>query len=199
MAVKIGGKKQAVSGGNGNVMKKGMKPARLVQVAHVGMQPNIDFNTKEEVLEDTFYFTFEFPNERVEYDGKDQPRWLSRGCKVSDYKESNFFKICTALNGGDYDPEEDDPFEMVGNAAMVTVGHTKTGKAKVTDVNTTVEGFPVPELENPTAAFTVHAPDINELFKLPEWLQKVATKNEDFKGSQLEALLEEGFDDEIPF
>ena len=191
MAVKIGGNKVVVENkGGGNVMKPGTYMARLVQAVYAGKQENIDYNTKQTVIEDTFLFTFEFPTELIEYEGEEKPRWLSRSVKISDYEKSNFFQVCNALKAG-YDPENDDPFEMLGLPCMVTTGHTKTGKARVMNVNSPVSGIPVPELVNEAVAFSVAGPDMAAFFKLPEWVQKVCVANKDFEGSQLQILLEE--------
>ena len=200
MAVNIGGKKVNVGGGGKkrDLLAPTMYPARLAQAIYVGMQDNVDYNTKKDVVEDTFIFTFEFPTEKVDVNGELLPRWISRSVKISDYEKSNFFKICNALKaGGEYNPEEDDPFGFVGLACMVTIAHTATGKEKVASVNPAVSGFPVPELEGDAAFFSVSTPDMTEFFKLPEWVQKICTKNKEFAGSDLEKLLSE--DDTPPF
>ena len=190
MAVKIGGQTVNVSGGGGKVMSPAMYPARLVQAIYLGTQENQDYNTKEMVDEDTFLFTFEFPTELVEYNGEEKPRWLSRSVKISDFEKSNFYKICNALKPG-YSPEKDDPFEMVNSPCMVTTGLTKTGKARIMDVNPAVAGFPIPDLVSDPVVFNVKAPDMAAFMKLPEWLQNICVKNKDFEGSDLQLLLDE--------
>lgn len=193
----IGGKKVTAksSGGSRVEVKAKTYPVRLVQIAEVGMQPQTDWKTKEKKpSREIIYFTFEFSGVRVEQDGEDRPKWLSRNVKAQGgmvSEKSNYAMTISAIDE-DYDPDKDDTYALesiLGKPCAVTTGHTSTGNPKIVTVTPIMEGFEVPALENDTAIFSVKNPDLSEFKKLPDWLQKVAIGNEEFEGSEFQSLL----------
>ena len=61
-------------GGGGAPIEPGAYPARCVGVVDLGIQHN-DFNNKDQ---EKVRLIFELPTERVQVDGEDKPRWLSK-------------------------------------------------------------------------------------------------------------------------
>jgi hypothetical protein len=138
----------------------------------------------------TYEFTTEFMKDENGNDVEDKPRWHSEDFPVyaldSDLATST--KRMKAFDP-DFSKYKGDWAQVAAAPCTVTIGHKKSGKAKIGNVSPPMKGVPVPELKNPVKVFTLAEPDL-EIFKsLPQWLQDRITSNLEFSGSLLEALL----------
>lgn len=170
---------------------------RIAGVVDVGMQPQEDYNTKEmKPPKEVFHIIVEYPKIRIEVDGEDKPRWLSKQIRVSNqknedgsenpyYVNSAMCKIVDPLLGG-----EDNIGSLVNKPVMTGIGETSGGNAKIVTINAAPEEVPVPELENPTLVFDFYDPDIEVFKKIPKWMQKSCMEAVDYEGSTLETMVE---------
>lgn len=177
-------------------------PCRVAQVIDLGLQHKSvwDDSTQKFVLATdkapvnmvmlTYEFVTEFMRDEEGNEVEDKPRWLSEDFPV--YPQDSDLATSTKRMKA-FDPDfskyNGDFALLASQPCSVTVGHKKSGKAKIGNVAPPMRGFVVPELKNPTKVFLLDSPDI-EIFKsLPEWLQKRIQENLEYAGSPLEALL----------
>ena len=183
----------------------GTYPARLVQVALLGVQAQRPYKgeAKEPVLE--IYLTYELLDEFVkDEDGEeilDKPRWISERMPFHNLQaeRANSTKRYYAL-----DPEETyagEWSELLGTPCMLTivldtwkdkVTNEDRFKEKVTNVSSMRprEAAKAPELVNPPRLFNFYEPDLEVWDTFPQWLRDVIKGAENFEGSALEEVLE---------
>lgn len=169
---------------------------RISGVVDVGLQPQEDYTTKEaKPPKEEFHVIVEFPKLRVEVDGEDKPRWLSKKFRVSNkynsdgsenpyYQNSAMAKWVEPLMTGD------NVDSIVNLPVMCSIGHTSGGNPKITTLNKAPDEVNVPELENSTVVFDFYEPDVDAFESMPKWMQKCCLEAIDFEGSQLSTLLD---------
>ncbi len=212
MSLKIKNPNQG-GGNNQNIprMEDGTYPARLVQIIDLGRQEKTDFQTGEKTGEyrPELFLTWEFPDETVEINGGQWPRWLSQRTTLSFNEKAKLVKIIYAL-----DPkyQASDLSDLLGNAALVTVGSTKNNNPKITDVVALPKGMGnnVGTLQNTPKALDLSDPDTEMFNNLPNFIQEIIQQSPDCPaeltdggGDQTQdgtdqASTEE-FDDDVPF
>ena len=212
MSLKAGKKQE---GGSNFVkpepIKKGTYPARLVQMIDLGVQPQVDFSTKEEKPPASeVWITLEFPTKKVEVNGESRPRWVSKRMKISWHEKANFPKWMEVF--GFKEKKTKHLSELLGNPCLAVIGITSGGNNKIDSVMEIPEGMNVNHLENDAKVFDFDEPDMEVFNTLPTFLQEVIKGAKNYPGSILEKLVdsdsndsvEESFDsddeeDEIPF
>ncbi len=122
--------------------------------------------------------TWELPHERIEVDGKDLPRSISKFYTLSLNSKATLRKDLEAWRGRAFTPEELGGFalaKVLGTACQLTVIHTPQGKVQVAAVAGIPRGTQVPEVANPKVEYGFEQGQ-NEVFKaLPDWLQKMVS------------------------
>ena len=137
-------------------------------------------------------FLFEIPDERVQVDGEDKPRWLSsRRYTVSLHERSGLYQMLTAWRGkalsdAELDPAGDgfDLMQMAGQGAMLSVSVAEKDDGSRHNKIEAVTGFPKgissPTPESEILVFDADDPDMEVFGKLPEWIQDIIRKSTQF-------------------
>jgi len=195
--------KKSVGGKDFGVIEPDTYEARLVQIIDLGVQTQIDYQTKEpKPSQNRAILTFEFPTERIEVKGEDRPRWYSREYTLSSHEKAGIMKVVAAL-----DPkwDVDKPLsDLLGKPCQVCIEHTSGGKPKITNIVKVGKSMKVGELENPATFFDFDDPNIDLFKTFPQWIQEKIKEAENYSGSTLEtklALAENDLDldDDTPF
>ena len=138
-------------------------------------------------------FLFELPDERITVNGEDLPRAISVTYNLPKVmtEKSNLWKFLVSWRGKEFTPEELEGFDLVnvlGAPCLVstTIGVSKQGRefAKVSGVARLPKGMIVPkETENEKVLFDITNPDcpIEEMEKLPEWIQNRIKESVEYK------------------
>ena len=146
-------------------------------------------------------FLFEIPDERVQVDGEDKPRWLSsRRYTVSLHERSGLYQMLTAWRGkalsdAELDPAGDgfDLMQMAGQGAMLSVSVAEKDDGsrhnKIEAVTGFPKGIPVPKIESEVLVFDADDPDMEAFGKLPEWIQDIIRKSTQFAADPPEEKL----------
>src|SRR4030043_2365500 len=165
-------------------LEDGAYPARVVQILDFGMQYATDYKTGEikkyddgnEVIQHKVWINFEFPTETIEIDGETKPRWLGKEFTVSSHEKSALFSLLKAIDPkGESTNKGRNVRGMLGLPAMVTVGSTGGGKAKVSSVSGVPKGMQVDALQNPEGFFDLDSDDVDTFESLPTWMQERIT------------------------
>ena len=146
-------------------------------------------------------FLLEIPDERVQVDGEDKPRWLSsRRYTVSLHERSGLYQMLTAWRGkalsdAELDPAGDgfDLMQMAGQGAMLSVSVAEKDDGsrhnKIEAVTGFPKGIPVPKIESEVLVFDADDPDMEAFGKLPEWIQDIIRKSTQFAADPPEEKL----------
>ena len=172
-------------GGGAAPIEAGAYPARCVGVVDLGIQHN-DFNNKDQ---EKVRLIFELPTERVQVDGEDKPRWLSKPYTASLHEKATLRKDLDAWRGRPFTQEELAGFDLknvLGAPCILTVVNAE-GKngglyAKISGISKPMKGMEVPPLENPMILFDMDAEDASETIKeLPAWMREEVEKSATWK------------------
>lgn len=169
----------------------GTYPGRSVQVVILGRHKETDWKTGQvktyddgnPVIQPKVFITWELPDETIEINGEEKPRWYSKEFTISTNEKANLPKIMAALDAGN------DLANALNKPCLVNIGSTSTGKAKVTGVTKVPKGMPVGDLVNEPRLFDPYDPDMETWEKLPAFLQKKIKEAEDFEEMKLASLL----------
>ena len=143
-----------------------------VAVVDLGQQYKQFEKQKQGKYAEECMFIFEIPDERVEVDGEDKPRWLSsRRFTVSLHERAALFQMLTAWRGkaltdAELDPAGDgfDLMQMAGVPAMlsVTVVEKDDGSKynRIEAVTGFPKGIPAPKPESEILVFDADEPDM---------------------------------------
>jgi hypothetical protein len=143
--------------------------ARCFRICDIGTQSSEMYGDKHKLI-----VTWELPTERIEVDGKDLPRSISKFYTFSLGSKAILRKDLVAWRGRDFTPEELAGFELkkvLGTACQLTVIH-KAGKARVEGVAGIPRGTLVPEVVNPRVEYSFTQGQDATFKALPDWLQK---------------------------
>jgi len=193
-------------GSNIPALEEGTYMARIVQVIDLGRQEVTDFKTgKPNGYKHKAHITFEFPDETIELDGEQKPRWYGKDYVVSFHEKSAMYALLTNLKKTDIESVGD----LVNTPCMVTIGRTANDKPKVTTVAGVPKGVKVGALVNTANVFDMDDPDMEVWERLPQFIQENIKSSPDYEGSTLQNMIEdeeqegdtpqEDFDDDVPF
>lgn len=157
-------------------MEAGTYPAVCCGVIDLGVQRTLFENKEREVNQ--ILLIWEFPDETIEIDGEQKPRWLSRIYTFSVSEKSRLRQDLKSWRGRDFTEAELKDFDIknVLNAPCV-VGVAKTEKngntyTNVSTVSKAMKGMDIPK-PSKSHHFDIDKPETWEVFKeLPEWIQK---------------------------
>lgn len=171
-------------------VEDGAYSARIVQLVDFGKQIETDWQTGEpKVYEDSgepivkhkLWINYEFPTETIEINGEVKPRWYGKEYTLSDHEKSSLYALVKAADPkGDATNDGTNLQGLLGLPVMVTIGSTRSNKAKVASVSAIPKGMVVDALSNPESSFDLDSGDL-EMFKaLPQWMQDRITSSIDF-------------------
>lgn len=147
---------------------------RIVHMLDFGVQENDPYQGEEKPPCNKLNISFEFPTERTEYKGVDKPRWLGKTFNVftgRGWETSGLKKVMDQLDpDGSITDNCNNVENLLGTAAMVIVGRTSGGNAKITTV--TASPTQPAKLENPPLFFDFENPDKAVFDQLLDWQQK---------------------------
>jgi hypothetical protein len=168
----------------------GAYPARIVQIIDFGKQYETDWKTGnvmvyedsgEEIVKHKVWINFEFPDELIEVDGNEKPRWYGKEYTVSAHEKSALAALLKAVDPKGVATEGGRNVKgLLGLPAMVTIGSTSSGKAKVSSVSGVPRGMQVGPLANPEVFFDLDEPDQATFGMLPKWMKDRITNGIDF-------------------
>ena len=170
-------------------VEDGAYPARVVQIIDLGMQIETDYKTGEAktyddgnpMIRHKVWINFEFPTETIEIDGENKPRWYGKEFTVSTHEKSALHNLLRAVDGkGEHTNKGRNVKGLLGLPAMVTIGSTSGGKAKISAVSGVPKGMPVGDLSNPTTFFDLDSDDLATFEKIPNWMQDKIKNGVDF-------------------
>ena len=171
-------------------VEDGAYTARVVQIIDFGKQIETDYKTGEpKVYEDSgmpvvkhkVWINFELPTETIEYDGEVKPRWYGKEYTVSAHEKSAMAALLKALDPkGEHTARGKNAKGILGLPAMVTIGSTGSGKAKVAGVSAVPKGMQVDALANGETFFDLDGDDLDTFNSLPKWMQERIINGVDF-------------------
>lgn len=157
-------------------LDEGTYPARVVRIIDLGLQVQKDWKTGEiklwensgkPVIYPKIWVDFELPTEMITIKEEEKPRWLGREFTVSSSEKAAIKALITATGCGS------NISMAIGKPVMVQVGHTQSGKAKVTNVMPIMKGLTVPPLVNSPVIFDLDDPSPDAFDILPEFLKNM--------------------------
>lgn len=190
-------------GGGSAPIEPGAYPARCVGVVDLGIQHN-GFNNKDQ---EKVRLIFELPTERVQVDGEDKPRRLSKPYTASLHEKSTLRHDLDAWRGKPFTQEELAGFNLANviNAPCLLTVVNQEGKnggtyAKIAGISKPMKGMEVPPLENEPIQFDMDAEDAEETLKLlPTWMQDEVQKSVTWKARMSGPFEDADEDGELPF
>lgn len=181
-------------------LEPGTYPARVVRVLDLGLQPQVDFTTKEpkkpqHMISVTYELVDVFMVDEQGNDIEDKPRWISDKDfplhpMSSDLATST--KRMLAIDPGSN--ADGDWSQVLGFPCMVTVGNYtgKDGSLKDKVLNVTAvrsrDAARMPELQNDAKFFDLDEPDVEFFNSLPKWVREKIQGNLNYQGSALQKL-----------
>lgn len=132
---------------------------------------------------------FELPNELIEVDGEQQPRWLSRRFSVSMSNKSNLRKFLETWYGKQFTDEavkDFDTKDLLGKPAMLSVVLSEDGLyANIASAAALPKGVPAPAAKSEYLHFDMDQWDDEQFAKLPDYLQELIQKSTQYRHSHL--------------
>lgn len=179
------------SGASVPPMEAGTYPAVCVCVVDLGNQYD-KFNKK---YAGKLLLTWEIPSQRVQVDGEDKPRWLSRDFTNSLHEKSGLHKLLVSWRGrpfteAELTPDEDgfvqfSALDMLGECCLLQViveeRDDGTKRNKITSVIGLPAGMEAPKPENPLVAFDMDNWDDAIFSSLPDWVQGRIKKSTEYQ------------------
>lgn len=164
-------------------LEDGNHLARIVSVIDCGLQPQTDWQTKEDIDPKTIVMiTFETPNETIEMEDKEgnktvKPRWITKEYTLSFHEMAALRKLVDALK-----PDLEDLAELLNLPCMINIGSTISGNAKIVGVSKPMKGMEVPELFGDSFHFDFSHPNMELFNGLYEWQQNKIKGALDYNG-----------------
>lgn len=147
--------------------------ARCFRIADLGTQVSELYGEKRKLV-----ISWELPTERIEVEGKDLPRSISKFYTLSLNKKATLRQDLECWRGRAFTAEELQGFELakvLGTACQLTVVHTEAGKVQVKAVSGIPRGTLVPEVQNPKVEYSFEQGPGPAFEALPEWLRKAVS------------------------
>lgn len=182
-------------------VEDGAYPARIVQIIDFGQQIETDWKTGEPktyddgnlMVKHKVWINFELPDETIEIDGVERPRWYGKEYTVSTHEKSALFALMKAVDPkGEHAHGGKNVPGLLGLPAMVTIGSTSSGKAKISAVSAVPKGMQVAALANEEGFLDLDSDDTDAFFELPNWMQTRIKDGVDFESTKLAKALEKG-------
>ena len=180
----------------------GTYPSQVVQIIDLGLQPQVYLgetkDPKNEIMV-TYELADEFMKDEEGNDIEDKPRWVSETFPLhslnSDKAKSTqrYFALDPNVkHDGDWSKLLETP------ASLTIVNRAGKGKnaGKVYNNVGAVSAMRprdadrLPKLKNDAKFFTLDDPDVEVFLTFPDWIQDKIKKGLEFKGSQLDKLLQ---------
>ena len=172
----------------------GAYPARICQLIDFGKQYATDYQTGEvkkyddgnPIIQHKVWITFELPTETIEVDGEARPRWYGKEYTLSTHEKAALTALMKAADPkGEHTTKGRNPHGLLGLPVMVTIGSTKSGKAKVAAVTAVPKGLQVDPLANPETFFDLDSDDMEVFDSLPDWMKNRIKEGVDFDDTKL--------------
>jgi len=185
-------------------VEDGAYPARIVQIIDFGLQYETDWKTGDvktyddgnPMIKHKVWINFELPDETIEIDGVAKPRWYGKEYTVSAHEKSAMHALLKAVDGkGTATNSGRNVQGLLGLPAMLTIGSTSSGKAKVSAVSAVPKGMQVGALTNDEAFLDLDSDNVEAFFGLPAWMRKRIEEGIDFTTTKLAKVLAKG---EVP-
>lgn len=132
---------------------------------------------------------FELPEELIEIDGEQQPRWLSRKFTVSASAKGSLRPFIEAWQGKKFSDEafaDFELFDLAGRAALLSVVLSEDGQyANIASAAAIPKGMPAPKAKSELITYDVEAWDDAAFEKLPEYLQELIRKSTQYRKAHL--------------
>lgn len=162
-------------------MEPGVYVAVCIGVVDLGEQHSELYkNYSNKVL-----FIFEIPDELVEVDGEQKPRWISREFTMSTSKKSKLLEFISAWNGKQYTPEtfgELELFDQIGKACQLQLVASENGEyTNIATVMQLPKGVNVTRKETDTYAFDMDQWSDDVFDSLPGWMQEKVKKSTQYQ------------------
>lgn len=181
-------------------LEPGTYPARVVRVLDLGLQPQVDYATKEpkkpqHMISVTYELVDVFMVDEEGNDIEDKPRWIADKDFPLHPLSSDLATSTKRMNAIDpNNSTEGDWSQVISFPCMVTVGNYKrndggTGE-KVLNVTAARprDAARMPELKNEGKFFDLDNPDIEFFNSLPKWVREKIQGNLNYQGSALQKL-----------
>lgn len=181
----------------------GNYPARVVRVIDLGLQPTIDFNTKEpgkpvHKINVTYELVDAFMKDEDGNELEDKPRWQAEDFPL---KPMTLDLATSTKRMKAIDPQntvDGDWSQVLGFPVNVSIGQNPSKKDKTKIYNKILGASPVrprdadrmPDLKNDPKFFSLDEPDLEVFNTFPQFLQEIIKGNLEYDGSKLQALLE---------
>lgn len=179
------------SGAKSDPVPAGSHAAICYGFVHVGTQSSEKFASRPKIV-----ILWEVPGERININGKDLPRGISKRFTATLNEKGTLFKDLQSWRGRPFTPKELDGFDManiVGKGCLINVVHQQTPRgtfANVAGVMPLPKGMAVKGMENPPVTFNVveaidaarkaGKSDIVYPESIPQWIQDVCSKSEEY-------------------
>lgn len=153
------------------------------------------------------YILFELPEERLQIEGKDLPRAISKKFTVSLHEKAELRKMLQTWRGKAFTQEELQGFDikklMSANCYLQVIHNTKGDKtyANIVGISPLPKGTDKRAPENPLVYFSFEDGMTNLPNGIPDWIADQIKSAKEWGGSSGEPLNEPQFpgDDDIPF
>lgn len=162
-------------------VEDGAYSARIVQIIDFGLQYETDYKTNEiktyedgnPVIKHKVWINFEFPEETIEIDGEEKPRWYGKEYTVSSHEKSALYALLKSVDPkGEATDKGRNVKGLLGLPAMVTIGSTSSGKAKISGVSAVPKGLQVGALVNEEFFLDLDSEDVDSFNNLPGWMKE---------------------------
>jgi len=161
----------------------GVYPARCVRMIGLGTQRGEWAGKPTKKIQ--VLISFELPTELIpdgEFEG--QPYMVSKFYTSSLGEKSNLRKHLISWRGRDFTPEELQGFDLtniVGKPCMVSIIHSKNGKANVDNIMALPKGMAVPEQVNKSLIFNIFQWDQDIFDGLSDGIKGIIMKSDEYK------------------
>lgn len=164
------------------LIEAGLHEAVCYAIVDIGTVHSDAFNTDQRKV----VFVWEIPDSRIEIDGKDLPRALSKHYTMSLGTKANLRKDLVSWRTRDFTPEEEENFELksvLGAACLLNIIHkTKPDGAKYATINTVLnlKGKKF-KPENPMVLYGIEENGLDIPSTLPPWLVEEIKKAPEYE------------------
>lgn len=162
-------------------VEEGSHVGTLVKVVDLGLQDRGEWKGQKLSDAPLLGLTFELPHLFVD-DDESRPVHLYKEVTQFNNPKSTLHTFAKALLGGTAKVESEleshiDLAKLLGKSALVTVGRTSTGRAKITGLSPLVKGMTVPEPKTELVLFDLDCHTKEDLEALPAFIQaKIAAR-----------------------
>lgn len=172
--------------GGYDLVPQGSHMARCARIIELGMQESQYGNHNKVVI------AFSLPNVHIDIGGERKQRFMSNpfGINMSNNEASTMAEYTKALN-----PQATNLGEFLNRPCQVIVGHYKKRDGNMGDridgVAPLMAGIEVPELDTEPFWFQWDNPTLETWNMIPEFHQNLIKEALNYKGSKVEALVEQ--------